>query len=92
MINQKITAKKHLINFLKWTWLKGGKKFYTHDIQDLSLRSKMKFGRRLGSPDTYKRAFRQLKQNNIITCKEINEPGKRESAWLMINHSLDKEM
>ena len=74
-----MTVKKHILNFLTHKWY-GSKRFYTSYIQNLSYRSKQ-FGRILGSPDTYNRAFRQLRIDDIIKVDKIDIPHKREAGW-----------
>ena len=74
-----MTVKQHILNFLTHKW-NSNKRFYTSDIQNLSSRS-IRFGRILGSPDTYNRAFRQLRIDEIIKVNKINIPHKREAGW-----------
>ena len=56
-----MTVREHLILFLDYH-LTNNIRFKTHEIQELSARSKAKFGRRLGSPGTYTRQFRYIKE------------------------------
>ena len=78
----KNTVTEHIKAFLTWTYkAKKTKTFYTSDIQNLSERSKLVFGRRLGSPDTYNRAFRKLKEDGWITVTKAKRSNKREAVW-----------
>ena len=65
-----MTVKEHLIEFLDWKF-DNGIMFKTHDIQDLSQRGLKKFGKRLGSPETYTRQFRELRQHNVYKIDKI---------------------
>ena len=49
----KMTVKEHLINFLDWH-LVNKRIFRTHKIQNLSERGIEKYGKRLGSPESYR--------------------------------------
>ena len=63
--------------------------FKTHDIQDLSQRGLKKFGKRLGSPETYTRQFRELRQNNVYKIDKINTPNSNEKSWFVVERSSD---
>ena len=78
----KNTVTDHIKAFLKWVYKsKKTKTFYTSDIQNLSERSKLVFGHRLGSSDTYNRAFRKLKEEGWVTVTKEKRPNKREAVW-----------
>ena len=74
-----MTVKKHLILFLDYH-LTNKIKFKTHEIQGLSSRGKLKFGRRLGSPGTYTRQFRYIK-NDLYTIDKFKSPSSNEAIW-----------
>ena len=74
-----MTVKQHLINFLNYH-LTHKMKFKTHDLQDLSLRGLKRFGKRLGSPESYTRQFRDLKKEMFIIDK-IKSKGN-EATWI----------
>ena len=75
-----MTVKQHLINFLNYHLIHK-MKFKTHDLQDLSIRGLQRFGKRLGSPETYTRQFRDLKKDMFIIDK-IKSKGN-EATWLV---------
>ena len=75
--------KQHIINYLTYIFNNGIEIFKTSDIQNLSERS-AKFAKRgrLGSPSTYERTFRQLRQDGKITVqKQRLKKGGRQSSW-----------
>ena len=76
-----MTIKKHIINYLKYLENSGIFRFDTSDIQRLSDRSQKVFGKRLGSPSTYERVFRQLRQDGNLIVSKNRERGKRQSSW-----------
>ena len=75
-----MTVKEHLIKFLDWH-LTNKKLFRTHHIQDLSQRGLSKFGKRLGSPETYTRLFRDLRQDGLYYVDKIHTYGNSEKSW-----------
>jgi hypothetical protein len=75
-----MTVKEHLIKFLDWKF-DNGIMFKTHDIQNLSERGLKKFGKRLGSPETYTRQFREVRQNGVYTVDKIHTYGTNEKSW-----------
>ena len=75
-----MTVRDHLIKFLDWH-LTNKKLFKTHHIQDLSQRGLSKFGKRLGSPETYTRLFRDLRQNGLYYVDKIHTYGTNEKSW-----------
>ena len=75
-----MTVRQHLIKFLDYH-LTHKLIFKTHDLQDLSSRGLLKFGKRLGSPETYTRQFRDLKKE-IFTIDKLKSKGN-EAAWLV---------
>jgi hypothetical protein len=81
-----MTVKEHLIKFLDWKF-DNGIIFKTHDIQDLSERGIVKFGKRLGSPETYTRQFRELRLNNAYTVDKIKSPNSNEKSWYIVGRS-----
>ena len=83
-----MTVKEHLIKFLDWKF-DNGIMFKTHDIQDLSERGLKKFGKRLGSPETYTRQFRELRQNNVYKIDKINTPNSNEKSRFVVERSDD---
>jgi len=78
-----MTIKKHILNYLKYLENSDIFVFYTSDIQNLSERSKKVFGRRLGSPSTYERTFRQLRQDGKLKVLKGRNKSKRESGWFI---------
>ena len=82
----KMTVKEHLINFLDWH-LVNKRIFRTHKIQNLSERGLSKYGRRLGSPETYTRQFRTLKEEGTYRGMKVNSKGN-EQAWIVTAKEL----
>ena len=77
-----MTVRQHLEYFL-WWHQSTKKKFKTHDIQNLSNRSVAKFGRRLGSPGTYTRVFRKLREQEIYNVIKLKSNDSNESTWFV---------
>jgi|TARA_R100000329_G_scaffold141248_1_gene123950 hypothetical protein len=83
-----VTIKTHIINYLTFLNQVGIEEFKTSDIQNLSERS-VKFAkgsgrRRLGSPSTYERTFRQLRQDNkIIIERKRGIRNEAEATWII---------
>ena len=80
------TVRGHIETMIKWYWNNRKLGFRTRDIQGLSRRGEKLYGRRLGSPSTYERIFRDMKEKNIINVKEKST--KKDSVWLLRGHSL----
>tara|TARA_R100001244_G_scaffold6696_1_gene8780 strand:- start:2294 stop:2545 length:252 start_codon:yes stop_codon:yes gene_type:complete len=80
------TVREHIETMIKWYWNNRKLGFRTRDIQGLSRRGEKLYGRRLGSPSTYERVFRDMKEKNIINVKEKST--KKDSVWLLRGHSL----
>ena len=74
-----MTVKEHLILFLDYH-LTHNLRFKTHDLQELSLRGEEKFGRRLGSTETYTRQFRYIKEE-LYTIERLKSPNSNEAMW-----------
>ena len=74
-----MTVKEHLVLFLDYH-LTHNLRFKTHDLQELSLRGEEKFGRRLGSTETYTRQFRYIKEN-LYTINKLKSPNSMEAMW-----------
>ena len=74
-----MTVKEHLILFLDYH-LANRKTFKTHNIQDLSLRGELKYGYRLGSPGTYTRQFRYIKED-MYTIDKLKSANSNEAMW-----------
>ena len=74
-----MTVRDHVILFLDYH-LTNNLTFKTHKLQELSLRGKQKFGRRLGSTETYTRQFRYIKRD-LYTIDRIKTPGNNEAMW-----------
>jgi hypothetical protein len=81
-----MTVKEHLIKFLDWKF-DNGILFKTHEIQDLSERGLTKFGKRLGSPETYTRQFRELRLNNMYKVDKIKTPNSNEKSWFVVERN-----
>ena len=75
-----MTVRQHLEKFLMYH-LVNKLRFKTHEIQNLSNRSKIKWGHRLGSPETYTRVFRQLREDGIYDVKKLKSPNSNEAMW-----------
>ena len=75
-----MTVREHLTNFLDWHFT-NKRLFKTHDIQNLSQRGLKKYGRILGSPETYTRQFRDLRQKNVYYVEKIHTYGTNEKSW-----------
>tara|TARA_R110000824_G_scaffold29721_9_gene98622 strand:+ start:1863 stop:2114 length:252 start_codon:yes stop_codon:yes gene_type:complete len=80
------TVRGHIETMIKWYWNNRKLGFRTRDIQGLSRRGEKLYGRRLGSPSTYERVFRDMKEKDIINVKEKST--KKDSVWLLRGHSL----
>ena len=80
------TVRGHIETMIKWYWNNRKLGFRTRDIQGLSRRGEKLYGRRLGSPSTYERVFRDMKEKKIINVKEKST--KKDSVWLLRGHSL----
>ena len=74
-----MTVKEHLILFLDYH-LANDLRFKTHEIQELSLRGKQKFGKRLGSTETYTRQFRYIKEY-MYTIDKLKSANSNEAMW-----------
>lgn len=74
-------VKEHIMSFIKNRYAVGNRTFYTHEIQTLSEQGLMRFQRRLGSPSTYERTFRLLRENGYLDVRKIENPKSRESRW-----------
>ena len=74
-----MTVKEHLILFLDYQ-LTHKLRFKTHEIQDLSSRGKAKFGKWLGSPGTYTRQFRYIKED-LYDIEKLKSPNSNEAMW-----------
>jgi len=83
-----MTIKIHILNYLTFLSQAGIEKFKTSDIQNLSERS-VRFAkgsgrRRLGSPSTYERTFRQLRQDGkIIVERKRGIKNEAEATWII---------
>ena len=77
-----MTVRQHLEYFL-WWHQSTKKKFKTHDIQNLSNRSVAKFGKRLGSPGTYTRVFRKMKEEKVYSIMKLKSKSSNESTWFV---------
>ena len=80
MVAVAITVKGHLKAFLNYQY-KHRLRFKTHEIQELSARGKLKFGRRIGSTETYTRCFRQLREDGKYTVNKLKSPNSNEAMW-----------
>ena len=80
------TVRQHIETMIKWYWNNRKLGFRTRDIQGLSRRGEKLYGKRLGSPSTYERVFRDMKEKNMINVKEKST--KKDSVWLLRGHSL----
>ena len=74
-------VKEHIMSFIKNRVIIGDRTFYTHEIQTLSEQCLMRFQRRLGSPSTYERTFRLLREGGYLDVRKIENPKSRESRW-----------
>ena len=86
-----MTIKTHIVNYLTFIYETGIAKFKTSDIQNLSERS-VRFAkgsgrRRLGSPSTYERTFRQLRQDGKVIVKRKRGIKNEAEATLIIKES-----
>ena len=85
-MNKSPTVKLHISNMIKWYWNNRKLGFRTRDIQSLSERGVKLYGRRLGSPSTYDRVFRDMKEKGDINVEE--QKTKTDSLWLLRGHKL----
>ena len=74
-------VKEHIMSFIKNRVIIGDRTFYTHEIQTLSEQGLMRFQRRLGSPSTYERTFRLLREDGYLDVRKIENLKSRESRW-----------
>ena len=74
-------VKEHIMSFIKNRYIMGDRTFYTHEIQTLSEQGLMRFQRRLGSPSTYERTFRLLREDGYLDVRKIQNLKSRESRW-----------
>ena len=74
-------VKEHIMNFIKSRAILGDRTFYAHEIQTLSEKGLIRFNRRLGSPSTYERTFRLLREEGYLDVRKIENPKSRESRW-----------
>tara|TARA_R110002012_G_scaffold285092_1_gene476064 strand:- start:220 stop:480 length:261 start_codon:yes stop_codon:yes gene_type:complete len=81
----KHTIKAHILGYL--TSIKesiGEPTFRTSDIQGLSFQGVNKYGRILGSPSTYERVFRQIRQDGLIKVSQSSKlPNQRQASWII---------
>ena len=82
MSNTRITVNEHIRRYVKYLWNKRIISFRTRDIQKLSERGEKVFGYRLGSPSTYDRQFRTMKEKGIINVKEVRTSS--DSIWELL--------
>lgn len=80
------TVVEHISNMIKWYWNNKRIGFRTRDIQGLSERGEIKYGYRLGSPSTYDRAFRKMKEDGLIDVEERTT--STDSIWVLKGHAL----
>ena len=78
---KKYKVKDHIMSFIKNRVILGSRCFYTHEIQRLSEQGMMTFQRRLGSPSTYERMFRQLREDGYLSVHKVDNPKSREARW-----------
>tara|TARA_R100000353_G_C6463442_1_gene184541 strand:- start:396 stop:656 length:261 start_codon:yes stop_codon:yes gene_type:complete len=83
----KVSIKNHILSYLtKINETMDQPIFRTSDIQRLSDKGEIRYGKMLGSPSTYEREYRRLRQDGVIEVKEIQRlPGQRQASWLLIN-------
>ena len=74
-------VKEHIMSFIKNRVIIGDRTFYTHEIQTLSEQGLMRFQRRLGSPSTYERTFRLLREDGKLLVYKIENLKSREAKW-----------
>lgn len=93
-MSKKPNVKEHISMFIRYTW-NFGKRFRTRQIQELSVSGEKKFGYRLGSPDTYTRTFRKMKEDGDFKVrihrynKLSNFMNKKTDAlWVLEDHNL----
>jgi len=84
----KNTVRKHIELFIKHYWNHNIATFKTRHIQALSESGEIKFGHRLGSPDTYTRAFRAMKEEGVINVRPISSSDTKDNTWYLEGHSL----
>ena len=82
-----MTVKQHIINYMKHLMNSNKATFETSDIQNLSERStKFVPSGRLGSPGTYERMFRTLRESGMIQVKKYKRFKKqKQSSWYLEN-------
>ena len=82
----KLTVRNHIKTMIKWYWSNNKISFRTRDIQGLSRSGLKLYGRRLGSPSTYDRVFREMKADNLINVRE--KKTGTDSIWYLEGHKL----
>lgn len=85
-MNKSPTVKSHISAMIRWYWNNRKLGFRTRDIQALSDRGVKLYGKRLGSPTTYDRVFREMKEKKDINVEE--QKTKTDSLWLLRGHKL----
>ena len=85
-MKKRSTVRKHIKSMIIWYWNNRKESFRTRHIQGLSERGVHLFGRRLGSPSTYDRVFREMKADNLINVRE--EKTGTDSIWHLEGHKL----
>jgi len=81
-------VKDHIAIFIKYHWNNNIATFKTRQIQELSYRGEDKYGYRLGSPDTYTREFRSMKENGLISVRPVRNTTTKDNTWYLEGHSL----
>ena len=62
--------------------------FRTSDIQGLSFKGEDKYGRMLGSPSTYAREFRRMRQEEIINVTQGTTLPNQKQATRIIKEMI----
>ena len=75
-----MTVREHITKNLYNLNQLGFNTFRTSDIQELSYEYKNKFGKYLGSTETYTREFRRMREDCILEVEKIKGKG-RQQTW-----------
>ena len=80
-----MTIRKHILQYLKQVNESiGQNSFRTSDIQQLSFNGESKYGRILGSPSTYEREWRKIKEEGIVDVTQGTKlPHQRQATWIL---------
>ena len=74
-----MTVRKHITKYLTVLQESPMNIFRTSDIQELAYIGKNKYGKFLGSTETYTREFRRMRTDGILKVKKLHRRGKQQT-------------